>query len=136
MSTDEDEDSYDYDYVLELKVQVHDGAGFRAETISSAETFNETREKLSGAMKRPSRVVELGYEAGWSQKIGTKKCPTYVTNDQEYKNFWMECKDQDRKAKASKKGTKNPLLGIVFRNMFDEAQVSLIGHNTTFANLT
>ncbi len=54
------------------KVQVHDGSAFREITITSTESLLDVLDKVSKAIKRPSRTINLGYVAPWSMKIKSR----------------------------------------------------------------
>ena len=68
----------------------------------------------------------MGYEAPWSLKIGTKKSLAYIMNEDELDEFWIAYTRYITPKKGAKKGTAaiEEVAGIVFRNMFDSAQVS------------
>ncbi|KLO19024.1 hypothetical protein SCHPADRAFT_885687 [Schizopora paradoxa] len=101
---------------LNIKVQVHDGVALRNVCISSKDGLYELLEKISNAMKRPSQLVEMGYEAPWSSKVGQKKNLAYVTNEDELDDFWVSL---NRYAKGKYTSADEWGAGIVFRNMQD-----------------
>ncbi len=74
-------------------------------------------------MKRPNNLVEMGYEAPWSAKIGTKKSLAYVSNEEELDDFWLSYARYVAK-QGGKKQKKAEEVVIVFSNMQDIAKVS------------
>ena len=108
-----------------IKVYVHDGLALRTVGISTSDSHLELLEKIATAMKRPNHLVEMGYEAPWSTKIGNKKSLAYLSNEDELDGFWVaysrftkkqEGKTQKRRAEVA--------CDIVFRNMTESAPVS------------
>ena len=106
---------------LDVKVQVHDGVAMRNVNISSKDGLYELLEKIANAMKRPSNLVEMGYEAPWSSKVGQKRNLAYVSNEDELDDFWVAF-SRYSKGKGAK-DQDGPNSTIVFRNMLDNAQV-------------
>ncbi len=106
-----------------VKVQVHDGLAMRAVTISTLDGLFDLLEKIATAMKRPNNLVEMGYEAPWSAKIGTKKSLAYVSNEEELDDFWLSYARYVAK-QGGKKQKKAEEVVIVFSNMQDIAKVS------------
>lgn len=108
-----------------VKVSVHDGLAMRSVTICSLDTLHELLEKICAAMKRPNHKVEMGFDAPWSSKIGSKKCVAYISNAEELADFWnayARCLEQQKK---KQKGNAEVVVsGIVFHNLMDSAQVS------------
>ena len=104
----------------ELKVQVHDGLALRSVTIRTADNLLETLEKIAGAMKRPNNQVEMGYEAPWSAKTGSKRTLAYISNDEELDDFWASLDTYTSKQKTKKNENS---YDIIFRNMLDRNTV-------------
>lgn len=103
---------------LKAKVHVYDGIGLRPVGISTEDDRLDLLEKVCTAMKRPHQKVEMGYEAPWSAKVGSKKCIAYLSNDEEYDDFWLSFSRQQKKAKGEE------VLGIVIYNVMEStAQV-------------
>ncbi|KLO04585.1 hypothetical protein SCHPADRAFT_947594 [Schizopora paradoxa] len=120
-------ESEDENSTKSVKVQVHDGVALTQMTVSTTDSYLTVLQKMAAVMQRPTPSVKLAYEAAWSQKIGTKKCPAYVTSDQEMANFWAQMEDHKTKiGKGKPKSWKitDESLGITFRNMLAEAQKS------------
>lgn len=65
----------------------------------------------------------MGYEAPWSQKVGTKKSPSHVLNNDEMEGFWTAYARYVNNRKG-KKNTDEEVVGIVYRNMLDNWSVS------------
>jgi hypothetical protein len=107
-----------------LKIKVHDGLGERAMSISSSDQHLDILERTAQMMKRPNHAVEIGYEAPWSSKTGTKKNLAYISNDDELDEFWLA---YSRYVKVQQKKRQNRgqeiVCEIIFRNMFDNPQV-------------
>lgn len=106
----------------ELEVQVHDGVGLRHARFSTNDSQNVLREKVAISMGRDPVNVDIGYEAPWSQKVGTKKVPVYITSEMELDFFWSAY--DGHREKLEKKGIEGPIAGITFINMKTETQVS------------
>lgn len=99
----------------------------RSVTICSLDTLLELLEKICSAMKRPNNKVEMGFEAPWSAKIGSKKCVAYISNVEELGDFWLAYSSHlDALKKKQKKKCSDEVVvtGIVFHNLMDSAQVS------------
>ena len=112
-----------------IKISVHDGLGMRPITISPVDTQLDVLEKTALAMKRPNHAIEIGYEAPWSSKIGTKKCLAYLSTQDELDDFWLayERYGKSQLAKKRKNGEEKP-CDIVFRNMLDGSAVRVPLH--------
>ncbi|KLO04689.1 hypothetical protein SCHPADRAFT_896835 [Schizopora paradoxa] len=100
----------------DVKVQVHDGLALRSVTIATADSLFDTLEKIAGAMKRPNNQVEMGYEAPWSAKTGTRRTLAYISNDEELDDFWTSFATYTSKPKNRKADNS---YDIIFRNMMD-----------------
>lgn len=110
---------------LNAKIQVSDGIGTRLVTITSRESFVEVLEKIANTMKRPNSTVELGYEAPWSSKNGSKKCISYISNQNDLNEFWLAAGRYTTKQTGKKNaGDPNVVEGVVIHNMVDVIQVS------------
>ncbi len=108
----------------QVKVQVHDGLAMRNVVIRTSDGLMELLEKIASAMKRPNHLVEMGYEAPWSAKNGTKKILSYVSNNDELDDFWVAF---HRFAEGGKKKkSDDEVVGIIFRNTLDGNQVCSI----------
>ncbi len=109
----------------EIKVSVHDGIAMRTVAISSTESLLQILEKICSAIRRPNNKVEMGYEAPWSSKIGSKKLVSYISNDDELSEFWRAYERFLETQKSKQKGKSiAEISGIVFHNVLDGAQVS------------
>lgn len=108
------------------KVQVHDGSAFREITITSTESLLDVLDKVSKAIKRPSRTINLGYVAPWSMKIKSTKCPSYITTDDELHAFWLAYVGyQGHSARGKKQAAKAEMVsGITFQDIKDDEQVN------------
>ena len=91
--------------------------------ISSEESHLDLLEKIATSMKRPNAMVEIGYEAPWSAKIGTKKCVAYLSNEDDLTEFWSSFASYVR-GQGKKKWAEGSVPGIVFQNMIGVTQVS------------
>lgn len=118
----------DYD----VKVSVHDGIAMRSVSISTKDALLDLLEKIAELMKRPNHMVQMAYKAPWSSKVGTKKISTYITTDGELDDFWLAYHGHVTKIASKAVAGKKPkvtevtVVGIVFRNMNDDAaQASL-----------
>ena len=106
-----------------IKVSIHDGIAMRVTSISPSDTHLDVLEKAATLMKRPNHMVEIGYEAPWSSKIGTKKNIAYISNEEELDDFWLAY-DRYMKNQIKKRNRGEEIVcEIVFRNMLDNAQV-------------
>ncbi|KLO09579.1 hypothetical protein SCHPADRAFT_892976 [Schizopora paradoxa] len=110
----------------ELEVQVHDGLGLRQIYISTMDGIGSVVDKAADSMKRDTYNVDIGYEAPWSHKVGTKKVPVYITTEVELDNFWVAY--DGYREKLEKKNLTDPITGVLFINMKDESKPS---KNTT-----
>lgn len=110
----------------EVKVSVHDGLAMRTLTVKTSDSFIDVLENISALMKRPNTQVEMGYEAPWSTKIGSKKSLAYITTDEELENFWSAYVGYVKKGGKKQLDANGSVLGIVFHNMkqMEGAQVS------------
>lgn len=107
-----------------VKVQVHDGFVMHTVSIAPSNGLQGTLEKISTALNSPNHLVQMSYETPWSQKIGTKKSVSYISNDDEMEDFWtmyLRYVNNKRKGKAN---VDEEVVGIVFRNMLDGPSVS------------
>ena len=105
----------------QLEVQVHDGLGLRQIFVSTDDTIGKVVDKAANSMKRDTYNVDIGYEAPWSHKVGTKKVPVYITTDVELDNFWVAY--DGYREKLEKKNITDPITGVLFINMKDESKV-------------
>ncbi|KAL5512281.1 hypothetical protein ACEPAG_9375 [Sanghuangporus baumii] len=109
--------------IEEIKVKVHDGLAERIVTISSLDKHVDVLEKAAQAMKRPNHLVEIGYEAPWSSKIGTKKSLTYLSNPDELTEFWCAYRRYVKDQRSKRRNRDQEITcEIVFRNMLDTLQ--------------
>lgn len=117
-----------------LRVKIHDGLAERFTTISSSDHYLDVLEKTAQAMKRPNHAIEIGYEASWSTKIGTKKSLTYISNKVELDEFWLAYSRymKDQRSKPRNRG-QEVVCEVVFRNTLDNAQVEDFSLATTLA---
>ena len=107
-----------------IEINVHDGLGMRITSISSSDSYLEVLEKTAMAMKRPNHSVEIGYEAPWSSRIGTKRNLAYISSDDELANFWLSYNRYTRNQQSKKrKHDKAVVCEIVFHNMLANAPV-------------
>lgn len=108
-----------------MKVFAHDGLAMRIVNISTSDTHLELLEKIATSMKRPNHLVEIGYEAPWSTKVGSKKSLAYITNEEELDSFWLAYSQFSKKQKGkTQKRRAESSCDIIFRNMLDNAPVS------------
>lgn len=121
---------------LELNCQVHDGRGMRTITITPKNDHLDVLFKVSQVVKRPSTVIELGYQAPWSTKKGTKRCCAYISSDEELDLFWSAYIGYMVK-KTPKSGKEPPPPEILMCDMLDEqmgTKASGRGKETAAAN--
>ncbi len=90
--------------------------GLRYIDISSSETYIDVLEKTAQVFQRPNQCIQLGYEAPWSTKIGSKKSLAYISNDKDLAELWTEYGGY-LKEQAKKKAGDEKSSGIMFRNM-------------------
>ena len=102
-----------------VQVLVHDGLGMRRISITPLDTQLDVLEKTASAMKRPNHAIEIGYEAPWSSKIGTKKSLAYLSTQEELIDFWIAYKRYIKGQLSKKKKGQEINCEIVFRNMMD-----------------
>lgn len=107
--------------------------------LSKTMTFLETQELVAETMKRPSTSVEIGYEAPWSAKVGSKKTTAYITNEPELQDFWLAYKRHSKSEKVGKRKSAKVAPEIVFRNLRETLAVRLfrpsITRNSTYEKL-
>ncbi|KAL5524967.1 hypothetical protein ACEPAF_8836 [Sanghuangporus sanghuang] len=109
--------------IEEIKVKVHDGLAERVVTISSLDKHVDVLEKAAQAMRRPNHLVEIGYEAPWSSKIGTKMSLTYISNPDELTEFWSAYRRYVKDQQSTRRNRDQEITcEIVFRNMLDTLQ--------------
>ncbi len=72
-------------------------------------------------MKLPNDYVEMGYDAPWSMKSGTKRIAMFVSNTDNLAEFW-----RSYNAFMNAPGRKPNSISISFRNMLDLTQVCSI----------
>lgn len=105
-----------------VKVNVHDGVALRPIAISPLDSLTDILEKTAVAMRRPQHTVEIGYEACWSSKIGSKRSPAYISSSAELDEFWMAYHTyvQNQQGKKGNYG-KDIDCAILFRNMLNSS---------------
>lgn len=109
----------------EIKVSVHDGVGTRSVTLSSSEGLLDVLNKIATVMQRLPRQVQMGYEAPWSSKSGSKKILAYITNEEELEDFWSAYNGYlEGLGPKKRKDLGGKVPGILFSNMLESAQVS------------
>ena len=98
----------------------------RVTEISASMSFIETQELVSETMKRSSPAVEIGYEAPWSAKVGSKKTTAYITNEAELEDFWVAYRRYIQTAKSGKRNkSAKEHPEIVFRNLREQSAVCI-----------
>lgn len=95
----------------------------RNASINTKDGYLDVLEKVAVVMKRPNQQVEMGYEAPWSAKIGTKKCLAYIASEDDLDEFWIAYAAHCKKQNAKKKANADATSGIIFKNMRDSLQV-------------
>ena len=105
-------------------------------SITPLDTQLDVLEKTASAMKRPNHATEIGYEAPWSSKIGSKKSLAYLSTQDELDDFWLAYNRyvNGQLAKKKKKGPSEISCEIVFRNMMDN--LAAVSPNPTEAAVT
>ncbi len=116
----EEDESFENVYT-EVKVGVIASGGMRSVTLFKTQTHVEVLTKVAEAMKLPNDYVEMGYEAPWSMKNGTKRIAMFISNTDDLDEFW-----RSYNAFMNAPGRKPSNTGISFRNMLDLAQVCSI----------
>ena len=110
-----------------VKINIHDGLAMRILEVNSGMSFLDVQDLVAETMKRSSPSVEIGYEAPWSAKVGTKKTLAYITSEAELSDFWLAYKryvGSSKPGKRSKTTTEN--MEIIFRNLRDSTAVRLL----------
>lgn len=109
-----------------MKIQVHDGLGNRNTTLQNDEAFIDFLHKISKIIKRPTQHIEIVFEGPWSAKIGTKKCVSYITNDEELDEFRLqyEAYRQSLQKKTKPPGRDVEVTGVILYNLLDGIPVS------------
>ena len=110
----------------QVRVQVHDGVATRSVDITTGDDINQLLEKVSSLMKRPSVHVQMGYEASWSTKVGTKKCLSWLSSEAELDDFWLAYVRFVSKPGNKKKSAEEMSVEVIFHNMSEVIQVSIL----------
>lgn len=115
-------DSEDDDEVKRSQVvfNVSDGVGMRLIEVERGENLFKIRDKVAEAMKKDPETVEMGYEAPWCVKSGTKRIARYITTSKELEEFWRAYHNH-----LDAPGRKSANDGILVKNMRASNAVSL-----------
>ena len=107
-----------------LRVNVHDGVTMHIINISMSDSHLTVLEKTAQAMRRPNNLIEIGYEAPWSSKIGTKKNLAYISSKEELDEFWLAYgRYVDIQRLKKRCSIEEVACEITFRNMLDSMAV-------------
>ncbi len=116
----EEDESFEIEY-NEVKIGVIASGGMRSITLFKSQSLVQVLTKVAEAMKLPNDYVEMGYDAPWSMKSGTKRIAMFVSNTDDLAEFW-----RSYNAFMNAPGRKPNSISISFRNMLDLTQVCSI----------